>query len=158
MPPCLASSLKGCITICRPLFQLLGCRHLRLTDLVYADESVSWLAALNICKLSLMPWLADVPCHTWKSVAETNMMVVSTSLTRLSSPKAVAFTCDGLLVEQVDTFKYLGLQLYSPGGISHRITPLKAKATGSWAVVQQRHSQLQCGSTVNSNSSYCKAC
>ena len=28
-------------------------------------------------------------------------------------------------------------------------TNLKAKAAGSWAVVQQRHSQLQCGNTVN---------
>ncbi len=33
--------------------------------------------------------------------------------------------------------------------ISHIITPLKAKAAGSWAVVQQRHSQLQCGNAVN---------
>ena len=29
------------------------------------------------------------------------------------------------------------------------ISSLKAKATGSWAVVQRRHSQLQCGNTVN---------
>ena len=28
-------------------------------------------------------------------------------------------------------------------------TNLKAKAASSWAVVQQRHSQLQCGNTVN---------
>ena len=52
-------------------------------------------------------------------------------------------------MEQVDTLKYLGLHFHSSGGISHLITPLKAKAAGSWAVVQQRHSQLQCGNTVN---------
>ena len=38
---------------------------------------------------------------------------------------------------------------HSSRGISHLITRLKAKAAGSWAVVQQRHSQLQCGNTVN---------
>ena len=53
----------------------------------------------------------------------------------------------GRLVEQVDTFKYLGLHFHLSGGISNLITPLKA--TGSWAMVQQRHSQLQCGNKVN---------
>ena len=83
------------------------------------------------------------------SVAKTKVMVVSRSLARLPSLEAAVFTCNGLLVEQVDTFKYLGLHFHSSGGISHLITPLKAKAAGSWAVVQQRHSQLQCGNTVN---------
>lgn len=32
---------------------------------------------------------------------------------------------------------------------SHIITPMEAKAACSWAVVQQTHSQLQCGDTVN---------
>ncbi|DBA95762.1 TPA: hypothetical protein ACH3X1_001316 [Trebouxia sp. C0004] len=83
------------------------------------------------------------------SVAKTKVMVVSTSLTRSPSPEAVVFTWNGLVVEQVDTFRYPGLHFHTSGGISHLITPLKAKAAGSWAVVQQRHSQLQCGSTVN---------
>ena len=73
------------------------------------------------------------------SVAKTKVMVVSRSLTRSPGLGAADFTCNGLLVEQVD----------SSGGISHLITPLKAKAASSWAVVQQRHSQLQCGNTVN---------
>ena len=34
--------------------------------------------------------------------------------------------------------------------ICHLIKPLKPKVAGSWAVVQRRHSQLQCGTTVNS--------
>jgi len=81
-------------------------------------------------------------------VAKTKVMVVPRSLTG-PSPEAVVFTCNGLLVEEVDTFKYMGLHFHSSGGISHLITPLKAKAAGSWTVVQQRHSQLQCGNTVN---------
>ncbi len=51
--------------------------------------------------------------------------------------------------QSVDAFKYLGLHFHASGDISHIITPLKAKAAGSWAVVQQRHSQLQCGNAVN---------
>ena len=27
--------------------------------------------------------------------------------------------------------------------------PIKSKAGGSWAIVQQRHSLLQCGNTIN---------
>ena len=77
-------------------------------------------------------------------------MVVSKSLARSPTPAAIVFTCNGLPVERVDTFKYLGLHFHaSEGDISHIITPLKAKAAGSWAVVQQRHSQLQCGKAVN---------
>ncbi|DBA74355.1 TPA: hypothetical protein ACH3X1_011128 [Trebouxia sp. C0004] len=83
------------------------------------------------------------------SVAKTKVTVVSKSLTRSPSPEGVVFTCNGLMLEQVDTLKYLGLHFDTSGGISHVITPLKAKAAGSWAVVQQRHSQLQYGSTVN---------
>ncbi len=71
-------------------------------------------------------------------MAKTKVMVVSRPLTRSPVLEATVFTCNGLLVEQVDTFKYLGLHFHS-GGICHLITPLKAKAAGSWAVVQQRH-------------------
>ncbi len=76
-------------------------------------------------------------------------MVVSRSLTRSPDPEAAVFTCNGRVVEQVDTFKYLGLHFHSSGGVSHLIAPLKAKSAGSWTVVQQRHSQLQCGNTIN---------
>ncbi|DBA96670.1 TPA: hypothetical protein ACH3X1_016740 [Trebouxia sp. C0004] len=125
-------------------------RHLRLTDLVYADD-ICLLAGgpqhLQALIDALVGYCATL--HMEISVAKTKVMVVSKSLTRSPSPEAVVFTCSGLLVEQVDTFTYLGLHFHTSGGISHLITPLKAKAAGSWAVVQQRHSQLQCGSTVN---------
>ena len=62
---------------------------------------------------------------------------------------ATVFTCNGLTVEYVDSFKYLGLHFHTSGGISHLIAPLKARAARSWGAVQQRHSQLQCGHTVH---------
>jgi len=86
-------------------------------------------------------------CHTLHmevSVAKTKVMVVAAGV---SSP--IVFTCNGQAVEQVQSFKYLGLRFHSSGNISHLISPMKAKAAGSWAVVQRRHSQLQCGATVN---------
>ncbi len=125
-------------------------RHLRLTDLVYADD-ICLLAGspqhLQALIDALVGYCATL--HMEISVAKTKVMVVSRSLARSPSPAAVVFTCNGLLVEHVDTFKYLGLHFHTSGDISHLITPLKAKAAGSWAVVQQRHSQLQCGNTVN---------
>ena len=60
-----------------------------------------------------------------------------------------AFTCNGLPVEQVDSFRYLGLHLHKSGDIVDLMEPIKHKAAGSWAAVQRRHSLLQCGSTVN---------
>ena len=125
-------------------------RHLKLTDLVYADD-ICLLAGspqdLQALIDALVGYCATL--HMEISVAKTKVMVVSRSQARLPGLEAAVFTCNGLLVEQGDTLKYLGLHFHSSGGISHLITPLKAKAAGSWAVVQQRHSQLQCGNTVN---------
>ncbi|KAL3144032.1 hypothetical protein ABBQ32_003836 [Trebouxia sp. C0010 RCD-2024] len=75
------------------------------------------------------------------SVAKTRVMVVSKS--------SIVFTCNSQPTEQVQTFKYLGLHFHASGDISHLINPLRAKAAGSWAVVQRMHSQLQCGNMVN---------
>ena len=44
---------------------------------------------------------------------------------------------------------YLGLQLYESGLVSHLMTPLKAKMTVAWAVVQKRYALLRFGDTVN---------
>jgi len=132
-------------------------QHLKLTDLVYADD-ICLLASspqhLQALIDALVSYCATL--HIKISVAKTKGMVVSKSLARSPTPAAIVFTCNGLPVERVDTFKYLGLHFHaSEGDISHIITPLKAKAAGSWAVVQQRHSnsaensQLQCGNTVN---------
>ena len=75
---------------------------------------------------------------------KTKVMVVSA----VSVP-AVNFTCNGNPVEQVATFKYLGLHFHQSGSIAHLVTPIKARASGSWAAVQRHHSLLQCGNTVN---------
>ena len=78
------------------------------------------------------------------SVPKTKVMVVS------RVPLSVAaFSCNGNLVEQVSTFKYLGLHFHESGALVHLVNPVKSKADGSWAAVQRRHSLLQCGNTVN---------
>ena len=61
----------------------------------------------------------------------------------------VPFTCNGNPVEQVATFKYLGLHFHQSGSIAPLVTPIKSRAGGSWAAVQRRHSLLQCGNTIN---------
>ena len=78
------------------------------------------------------------------SVPQTKVMAVSTA-----PAPVVTFTCNGNLVEQVATFKYLGLHFHQSGSIAHLVMPIKSKAGGSWAAVQRRHSLLQCGNTIN---------
>lgn len=120
-------------------------QSLRLTDLVYADD-ICLMASSPAHLQALLDALAAF-CHTLHmevSVAKTKVMVVAAGAT---SP--VVFTCNGQAIEQVQSFRYLGLHFHSSGSISHLISPMKAKAAGSWAVVQRRHSQLQCGATVN---------
>jgi len=125
-------------------------RHLKLTDLVYVDDTC--LLAGNPQNLqALIDALVDY-CSTLRmeiSVAKTKVMVVSKPSARSLAPNTAVFTCNGLQVGRVDTFIYLGLHYHASGGMFHVITPLKAKAAGSWDVVQQRHCQLQCGKTVN---------
>ncbi len=97
-------------------------QHLRLTDLVYADDicllagNPQHLQALidalvRYCAMSLMEI----------SVARTNVMVVSRSLTGSPSPEAAVFTCNGLLVEQVSTFNYLGPHFHLSGPTSSHL-------------------------------------
>ena len=63
----------------------------------------------------------------------------------------VTLTCNinGNCVEHVATFKYLGLHVHQSGSIAHLVMPIKLKADGSWAAVQQRHSLLQCDNMIN---------
>ena len=118
---------------------------MRLSDLVYADDIC--LMASSPEHLQALIDALGVFCnmlHMEISVAKTRVMVVSKAV----CPSAV-FTCNLQPIEQVQTFKYLGLHFHASGDISYLINPLRAKAAGSWAVVQRMHSQLQCGNTVN---------
>ncbi len=76
------------------------------------------------------------------SVLKTKVMVVS-------PVPAVAFSCNGNPIEQIATFKYLGLHFHLSVAVVHFISPIKSKAGGYWAAVQRWHSLLQCGKTVN---------
>ncbi len=68
---------------------------------------------------------------------------VYSTYARSPAPTAAVFIYNDLSVRRV------GLHFHASSDISHLITPLVAKAAGSWAVVQQMHSQLQNGNTVN---------
>ena len=78
------------------------------------------------------------------SVPKTKVMIVSPA-----PESGAAFCCNGNPVEQVATFKYLGLHFHESGALEHLISPIRSKAGGSWAAVQRRHPLLQCGNTVN---------
>ena len=82
-------------------------------------------------------------------MAKTTVMMVSNPFVSAPTPVAAVDSCTGLPAERVNTFKYLGLHFHASGDMSRPITPLKAKVAGSWAVVQQKHSQLQSGNMVN---------
>ena len=120
-------------------------QSLRLTDLVYADD-ICLMASSPAHLQALIDALAAfcATLHMEVSVLKTKVMVVSASPTSSTN-----FTCNCQSVDEVQSFKYLGLHFHASGSISHLIRPLKAKAERAWAIVQQRHSQLQCGDTVN---------
>ncbi|KAL3138694.1 hypothetical protein ABBQ32_14201 [Trebouxia sp. C0010 RCD-2024] len=120
-------------------------QHMRLRELVYADD-ICLMASSPEQLQALIDALAAccAALHMEVSVPRTKVMVVS------DVPMVpVAFTCIGYPVEQVTSFKYLGLHFHQSGAISHVIHPIKAKAGGSWASVQRRHSLLQCGKAIN---------
>ena len=75
------------------------------------------------------------------SVAKTKVMIIGNGT-------QATFTCQSQPLEQVESFKYLGLPFHQPGHISHLITPKLNKAAASWAIVQQKHAQLQCSDTA----------
>ncbi|DBA97433.1 TPA: hypothetical protein ACH3X1_015152 [Trebouxia sp. C0004] len=76
-------------------------------------------------------------------ISVPKIMVVSPVLA-----PAVAFSCNDNPIEQVTTFKYLGLHFHQSGPVVHLISPIKSKAGGSWAAVQGRRSLLQCSKTI----------
>ena len=107
-------------------------RHLRLTDLVYADD-ICLMASSPEHLHALIDALAIycVTLHMEINVAKTKVMVVSKPSGRVPPPVAAVFTCSGLAVEHVDTFKYSGLHFHTSGGISRLIAPLKASGTAA---------------------------
>ena len=122
-------------------------RHIRLRELVYADD-ICLMASSPEQLQALIDALAAycATLHMGVSVPKTKIMAVSDASL---APGSVLFTCNGNSVEQVATFKYLGLHFHQSGAISHLIRPIKSKAGGSWATVQRRHSLLQCGKAIN---------
>ena len=105
----------------------------------------SWLLPLGQLQ-ALIDALAAycATLHMEISVPKTKVMIVSAA----PAPPQT-FSCNGSPVEQVTTFKYLGLHFHQSGSIARLVEPIKSRAGGSWAVVQRRHSLLQCGNTVN---------
>ena len=111
---------------------------MRLRDLVYADD-ICLLASSPEQLQALIDALAAY-CATLQveiSVPKMKVMVVSV----IPAP-AMSFTCNDSPVEQVATFKYLGLHFHKSGSIARLVTLIKARAGGSWAAVQRRHSLL----------------
>ena len=122
-------------------------QHMRLRELVYADD-ICLMASSPEHLQPLIDALSSYCAilHMEISIPKTKAIVVSPG--PVPAP-AVAFSCNGNAVEQVATFKYLGLHFHQSGAVVHLISPIKSKAGGFWAAVQQRHSLLQCGKTIN---------
>ncbi len=120
-------------------------QHMRLRERVYADD-ICLMASSPTHLQALIDALSSycAVLHMEVSVPKTKVMVVSP----VPAP-AVAFSCNDNPIEQVTTFKYLGLHFHQSGAVAHLISPIKSRAGGSWAAVQRRHSLLQCGKTIN---------
>ncbi len=85
-------------------------QHMRLRELVYADDiclMASSLEQLQALIDALSSYCANL--HMENSIPKTKFIAVSP----VPAP-AVAFSCNGNFIEQVTTFKYLGLHLHQP--------------------------------------------
>lgn len=107
-------------------------QHMRLKELVYADDMC--LMASSPEQLQALIDALAAYCATLHteliSVPKTKAMVIS------DAPMApVLFTRNGNPVEQVATFKYLGLHFHQSGAISRLIKPIKA--CWMWTVLSQ---------------------
>ena len=86
----------------------LQIQHLRLRELVYADD-ICLMASSPEQLQALIDALSSycVILHMEISVPKTEVIVVS-----LVPAPAVAFSCNDNPIEQVTTFKYLGLHFH----------------------------------------------
>jgi len=126
-------------------------RHLKRTDLVYADD-ICLLAGSPQHLQALIDALVNycATLHMEISVAETKVMVVSKSLARSPTPAAIVFTCNGLPLERVDTFK-LGSALSCVRGHIPPYHPFESKggrllgcgAAKAFSAAVWQHSQPQ---------------
>jgi len=117
-------------------------QHTRLTDMEYADD-VFLLAYCPSHLQALITALADYchELHMQVSIAKTKVMIIGDDTRTI-------FTCTNQPLEQVESFKYSGMPFHQSGHVAHLITPKLNKAAASWAIVQQKHAQLQCSDTV----------
>ena len=112
---------------------LLRFSHSEVTNAAEGADDICLLASLLEQLQALIDALAAY-CTTLQmeiSVPKTKVMVVSA----VPAP-VMTFTCNDNPVEQVATFKYLGLHFHQSRSIAHLVTPIKLKAGGSWAAVQ----------------------
>ena len=93
-------------------------RHLKLTDLVYADD-ICLLASSPQHLQALIDALVAYCATLEISVTKTKVMVVSKPSARSPAPTTPIFTCNGLQVGRVDTFKYLRLHFHASGDIPY---------------------------------------
>ena len=113
--------------------------HMRLRELGYADD-MSLMAASPEQLQALIDALSSccAMLHMEISVQKTKVMVV------LPVPvSAAAFSCNGNPVEQVSTFKYLGLHFHESGALVHLIhVTVVIKEASLWALGKCRTSAV----------------
>ena len=118
-------------------------QDLRLSGMEYADDCfllASTAAHLQALIDAMASYCAGL--HMQVSIEKTKVMIVG-------SDRSENFTCNSQPLEQVTSFKYLGLHFHQSGHISHLVTPIIDKVKAAWAIVQQKHAHLQCGDTVS---------
>ena len=94
-------------------------QRLRLRELVYADD-ICLMASSPEHLQALIDALSSycAVLHMEISVLKTKVMIVS----HVPAP-AVAFSCNDNPIEQVTSFKYLGLHFHQTGAVAHLVTP-----------------------------------
>ena len=124
-------------------------QDLKITDTEYADDVMllgSTPAQLQILINAMTHYCEAL--HMQISAAKTKVMV-------LGGERGHTFTYtdhihhQSSVLEQVSSFKYLGLNFEESCRIHHMIKPALDKAIAAWAIVQNKHANLHLGDTVN---------
>ncbi len=97
--------------------QLIKILHTWLTHMEYADD-VFLLARCPSHLQAPITALADhcQELHMQVSIAKTKVLIIGDDIQTI-------FTCTNQPLEQVESFKYLGLPFHQSGHIAHLITP-----------------------------------
>ena len=114
-------------------------------DLAYADDFALVSATPDGLQRTIDAVAAFCQLTTMEiSVEKTKVLVARGGV----AAPAVAWTCLGAPLQQVQRYKYLGLEFDAAHGFQQALPILKQRMWAGWATIKRQYGQLRCGASV----------